>query len=263
MPRNKVTVWAGTSWLKATRKPICSGMVPAIEVKLRMEYGGQFGEGSHGWQEGEGEDGMNVRPALVARKCKEHNHDAKAQRVGQQGGDQEELGELPRGPGPLQVAAAMVQRQGGDGQGEDVALDEGGGEEGPRIQERELGDEVQIRDDDVRVGRPLLVADGRAQNALQAQRDEQDARDGRDVDSGRHGGGRAWQLLRPARLGLSPCRGGEVWCSSSSPFAGVAGWKRLVVRQVGLTRSSRAGGPLRPEQNRTEPTEPFRHLPRC
>lgn len=80
----------------------------------------------------------------------------------------------------------MIQGQGSDGEGEDVALDKGGGQKGPRVYERELWDEVQIRDDNLGVGSPLLVADGGAQDALQAQRDEQDARNGRDVYSGRH-----------------------------------------------------------------------------
>lgn len=83
----------------------------------------------------------------------------------------------------------MVQGEGSDGKRKYVALDEGGCEESPRVYEGKLGNEVQIRDDDVRVGRPLLVADGGAQDALQTQRDEQDARDGWDVYSRRHRGG--------------------------------------------------------------------------
>lgn len=38
MPRNKVTVWAGTSWLKATRKDIWSGMVPLIVVNVQSSF---------------------------------------------------------------------------------------------------------------------------------------------------------------------------------------------------------------------------------
>jgi hypothetical protein len=34
MPRNSVTVCAGTSWEKATRKEICKGIVPLIVVRL-------------------------------------------------------------------------------------------------------------------------------------------------------------------------------------------------------------------------------------
>ena len=34
MPRNRVTVCAGTNWEKATRNEICKGMVPLMEVKL-------------------------------------------------------------------------------------------------------------------------------------------------------------------------------------------------------------------------------------
>lgn len=82
----------------------------------------------------------------------------------------------------------MIQGQGRNGEGEDVALDERRGEKGPWVYERKLWDEVQIRDDYLRVGGPLLVADSGAQDALQAQGDEQDARDRRDVYSGRHFG---------------------------------------------------------------------------
>lgn len=94
----------------------------------------------------------------------------------------------------------MEQCQGGDGEGEDVALDEGSGQKGPRIYKRELWDEVQIRDDNLGVCSPLLVADSGAQDALQAQRDEQDARNGRNVYSGRHLGqneeGGDWEIGR-------------------------------------------------------------------
>src|SRR5687768_9634187 len=34
IPRKRVTVWAGTSWLKATRKEIWRGIVPAMGVNL-------------------------------------------------------------------------------------------------------------------------------------------------------------------------------------------------------------------------------------
>lgn len=82
----------------------------------------------------------------------------------------------------------MVQSQGGYCQCKDVTLHESGGQERPRVYEGELWDQVQIRDDDVRVCGPLLVTDGSAQDTLQAQSDEQDARDGRDIYSGRHNG---------------------------------------------------------------------------
>lgn len=35
MPRNRVTVCAGTNWEKATRNEICKGMVPLMEVKVQ------------------------------------------------------------------------------------------------------------------------------------------------------------------------------------------------------------------------------------
>jgi len=36
MPRKSVTVCAGTSWENATRKEICKGIVPLIEVRLEV-----------------------------------------------------------------------------------------------------------------------------------------------------------------------------------------------------------------------------------
>lgn len=36
IPRKRVTVCAGTSWLKATRNAICTGMVPAMTVKVQL-----------------------------------------------------------------------------------------------------------------------------------------------------------------------------------------------------------------------------------
>lgn len=86
----------------------------------------------------------------------------------------------------------MVEGDCGDGQGEDVALHQGCCQECPRVYQRELWDEVEVGDDDLRVGGPLLVADGGAEDALQTEGDEQYARDGRYVYSRRHRGGVGW-----------------------------------------------------------------------
>lgn len=81
-------------------------------------------------------DGKNIRPRLVTREGEEDDHGGEAQGVRYQGGDDDELCELFRGPCPLEVAAALVQGQDGDGEGEDVALDKSGGQEGPWVYER-------------------------------------------------------------------------------------------------------------------------------
>lgn len=91
----------------------------------------------------------------------------------------------------------MKQSQDGDREGEHIVLDESGGEKSPRIDERQLWDEGQVRDDDVRVCGPLFVADGGAEDALQGEGNEHDASDGRDIYPGRHvcvggGDGEAW-----------------------------------------------------------------------
>lgn len=90
----------------------------------------------------------------------------------------------------------MIEGDGGDGEGEDIALDQGGCQEGPRIYQRELWDEVEVGDDDLRVGSPLLVADGSAEDALQTKGDEQDPGYRGDIYSGRHGGGAVWGRAR-------------------------------------------------------------------
>lgn len=182
----------------------------------------------------------HVRPRLVASESKEQDHDTKAQRVGHERGDEQELCELPRGPGSLQVSSPMVQRQGADRQREDIALDQRGGQEGPRIYERQLRDEVQIRDDDLRVGGPLLVTDGGAQYALQAQSDEQDARHGRNVYPRRHVGDAAEEKQRLRRGfgeaggdgGCSQWRRSKSWRSRRGPRAWTDCWRALVVQQA-------------------------------
>lgn len=63
----------------------------------------------------------------------------------------------------------MEDGEAGNCQREDVVLDQSARQEGPRIDERELGNKCQIGDDDLRVTRPLSVADGGAQDRLHAE----------------------------------------------------------------------------------------------
>ena len=100
---------------------------------------------------------------LIAGQGKEEDGGSEAQGVGNQRGDDEELGELARRPGAFQVTAAMAEGEAGNGKSEDVALNEGRCQEGPGVAERELGDQVEIGDDDVGVSGPLAIADGGAQ----------------------------------------------------------------------------------------------------
>lgn len=79
---------------------------------------------------------MYVRPSLVPGEGEEEDQGGKAESVRDQGGDEQEFGELARGPGALKVTTAMVEGQGCDTEGEDVALDEGGCHKGPRVDER-------------------------------------------------------------------------------------------------------------------------------
>lgn len=81
----------------------------------------------------------------------------------------------------------MVQGQGGNGQGEDVSLNQRRREQGPGVGERQLGNECQVGDEDVGVAVPLAIADGGAEGGLEDEGDEEDAGDGRDVYSRRHG----------------------------------------------------------------------------
>lgn len=81
----------------------------------------------------------------------------------------------------------MVQGDAGNGQGEDVALDERRGEQGPGVYQGKLGDERQVGDEDVGVACPLAIANGGAEDGLEHEGDEEDARDGRDVYPRRHG----------------------------------------------------------------------------
>lgn len=96
-----------------------------------------------------------------------------------------------------------MEGQAGDGKGKDVALDERRRDKGPGVDEGELRHEVEVRDHDLRVRRPLAIANGRTQDRLDAQGDEHDARHGRDIYSGRHGGQSAWSGTRSQLFGVA------------------------------------------------------------
>lgn len=51
-----------------------------------------------------------------------------------------------------------------------------------------MRNQVEIWDDDLGVRRPLAVSDGSAEDGLEAEGEEADARHGREVYSWRHGG---------------------------------------------------------------------------
>lgn len=96
-----------------------------------------------------------------------------------------------------------MEGQAGDGKGKDVALDERRRDKGPGVDEGELRHEVEVRDHDLRVRRPLAIANGGTQDRLDAQGDEHDARHGRDIYSGRHGGQSAWSGTRSQLFGVA------------------------------------------------------------
>jgi hypothetical protein len=168
-----------------------------------------------------------VRPVLVPCQGEEKDGSAKGECVGQQRSDDQELCKLARRPGALEITASIVNGCKSDGEGEDVALDKGCCQERPGIDQRELGDQVEIGDDNLRVGCPLAVADGGAEDGLDAQDDEHNARHGRNIYSGRHGG-----LGRP-----------EV----SSRTRGLGGRFLLVVRGVNVKVPLLALGPDQPK----------------
>lgn len=154
------------------------------------------------WRRRKETDGDDTRPALVARERKEKDHGAEGQDVGDQGDDEDELGKVSRRPGALEVAAALVEGKAGNGEGKDVALDEGGGDEGPGVDERQLGDERQIGNDDASRLAPLSVANCGAEGRLCNEANEEHAGDGGDIYTRRHGG-RIWSI--------GQCRPGVRW----------------------------------------------------
>lgn len=74
-----------------------------------------------------------------------------------------------------------------NGDGKDVAFNEGRAEKRPRIDEGQLGHKGEVRDDDVGVFGPLSVSDGGAENRLEYEADEQSSCYRRDVESVCHG----------------------------------------------------------------------------
>lgn len=73
-----------------------------------------------------------------------------------------------------------------DGEGEDVGLDEGGGEEGPGVDERHGRDEGEVGDHEV--GGWALEVDGGGEEGLEEQEEEEGAGDGGEVEADCHGG---------------------------------------------------------------------------
>ena len=65
MPRKRVTVWAGTSWEKATRKEIWRAMVPLMEVKLREEDVSFWFVGGRGFLDGRGAHVHSISPVMA------------------------------------------------------------------------------------------------------------------------------------------------------------------------------------------------------
>lgn len=126
-------------------------------------------------------EGGNIRPVLVLCDGEHEDEGAKRQDVGDQAGDEQELGKLARGPGALEVTAALVQRDAGNAEREDIALDECGRQERPWVDDGQLGDEVEVGNDNVRLGRPLAVADGGAEEGLDDEHAQGDARHRREV----------------------------------------------------------------------------------
>lgn len=163
---------------------------------------------------------MYARPTLAPRQCKQNNHDGEGQYIRNQADNGQELGQLGRRPSPLQIAAAMEDGDAGNGERKDVALDERRGDEGPWVDDGQLGHEGQVGDDDVSVLGPLAVADGGAEEGLEDEDDEDGARDGRDVEPRSHGGGEGcrrcdggWEVvevLRTRPLG----KVGRGWCGA-------------------------------------------------
>lgn len=76
MPRKRVTVWAGTSWEKATRKEIWRAMVPLMEVRL-LEVSLQ----SVGREKG------SLRPLHIPREGIEEDENQKGESIRDQSGN--------------------------------------------------------------------------------------------------------------------------------------------------------------------------------
>lgn len=143
--------------------------------KIKVKLSGRDGKGSH------------LRPTLVPCKRKHHDQEQEAERIGYQGGHKQELCEFPRRPSSLEIATALEYGHAGNTQCENVVLNEGRRDKDPWVEERQLGHQREPFDDDLRVGGPLSIPDGGAQDRLQEQGDEQHSGDGRDIYSGRHG----------------------------------------------------------------------------
>lgn len=65
-------------------------------------------------RQGSARDTANSRPILVPRKGEHGDQKQEAQKVGYQRCDDEELGELLGGPGPLEIPPPIEERYAGD-----------------------------------------------------------------------------------------------------------------------------------------------------
>lgn len=130
-----------------------------------------------------------VREALALGESKEEDHDDKRQDIRNQRDHDEELGQVSRRPGSLEIAASVEEGEATDEQGKDVALDERARKKSPRVHERQLRYQRQIGDDNVGILAPLSISNRGAEQGLGEERDEQHPCDGGDVYARRHRGG--------------------------------------------------------------------------
>jgi hypothetical protein len=128
-----------------------------------------------------------VRPALASRDCEHEDHDSEREQVGKQGDHSQELSQLRRGPCSLKVSSAIEDREAGNSKCEYVRLDERCCDECPRVDDGQRRHQGQIRDDDVRICRPLTIPNCSVEDGLKQQDGKERPRNGRHVESGSHG----------------------------------------------------------------------------
>lgn len=92
-------------------------------------------------------------PRGIAGEGEPGDVDDESEEIWDQRDDEEEFSEFGGAPCALEVLAAVEEGGKGDEEGEDVLLDEGGGEEGPGEDNGEGGDDSEERDGEVLVGR--------------------------------------------------------------------------------------------------------------
>lgn len=147
MPRKRVMVCVGRSWDRPVRMPTWRAVVPETGVRL---WRGLAGCAKDWWAGGGGMKreryGGDVRPSHVAGNGVHNHQREECINIRHQRYHRHELRKLPRRPRALEVAASMPDRQPRDGEREDVGLDEGGGDEGPGVDERHRRDEGEVWD---------------------------------------------------------------------------------------------------------------------